>query len=103
VFEVALPEGVHALPRKLVLTIKRYALGNIDKYKAGLVAKGFRQIAGREYKAVSAPTAQHAELRVMMAHAPAKGLDVEQLDVRTAFLNGDLSEEIHLRLQSELG
>jgi hypothetical protein len=101
--EVDLPEGVHALPSKLVFTIKRDELGNIDKYKARLVVKGFRQIAGRDYEEVFAPTAQQATLRVMMAHASAKHLEVEQLDVRTAFLNGDLSEEVYLRLPSELG
>jgi Reverse transcriptase (RNA-dependent DNA polymerase)/Integrase core domain/GAG-pre-integrase domain len=101
--EVDLPEGAHALPSKFVFTIKRDDLGNIQKYKARLVVKGFRQIAGRDYEEVFAPTAQQATLRIMLAHASAANLNVEQLDVRTAFLNGDLSNEVYLKLPSELG
>jgi hypothetical protein len=101
--EVDLPAGAHALPSKFVFTIKRDDLGNIEKYKARLVVKGFRQIAGRDYEDVFAPTAQQATLRIMLAHASSANLDVEQLDVRTAFLNGDLSNEVYLKLPSELG
>jgi hypothetical protein len=101
--EVRLPDGVHALPSKLVYTIKRDDLGKIAKYKARLVVKGFRQLAGRDYNEVFAPTAQQVTLRVMMAHASAANLEVEQRDVRTAFLNGDLTEEVYIRLPSELG
>jgi transposase InsO family protein len=101
--EVTLPEGAHPLPSKLVLNIKRDDLGNIDKYKARLVVKGCRQIAGRDYEEVFAPTAQQATLRIMLAYASAVNLDVVQLDVRTAFLNGDLSEEVYVRLPPELG
>ena len=59
--------------------------------------KGFQQVPGRDYDEVFAPTAQHVMLRVLLAFASVHDLDdleVDQLDVKTAFLNGDLSEEV---------
>lgn len=67
------------------------------------MAKGFRQIAGRDDEEKYAPTAQHVTLRVLLAVASAHGLDIYQLDVRTAFLNGDLTDEVYLKLPAELG
>ena len=101
--EVSLPPGKRALPSKLVFAIKRHANGEIDKYKSRLVAKGFNQIAGRDYDEVFAPTAQHATLRILVALAAWQRLDLDQMDVKTAFLNGDLEEEVFLRLPQELG
>jgi transposase InsO family protein len=100
---VSPPMGVTPLPSKLVLNIKRDENGNIEKYKARLVAKGFRQIAGRDYDEVFAPTAQHVKLRVLLAIASSQGFEVDQLDVKTAFRNGGLSEEVYLKLPAELG
>ena len=101
--EVDPPPGVRPLPSKLVFGIKRDLEGNIDKYKVRLVAKGFRQVAGRDYDDVYAPTAQHVTLRVLLAIASALGYVVEQLDVRTAFLNGELESPVYIRLPPELG
>jgi Reverse transcriptase (RNA-dependent DNA polymerase) len=101
--EATMPENTTPLASKLVLDIKRDEYGNVDKYKARLVAKGFRQVAGRDYDEVFAPTGQHVTIRVLLALASAQDLEVEQLDVRTAFLNGELSEDVYLRLPTELG
>jgi hypothetical protein len=101
--EASLPEHATALPSKLVLDIKRDEKGNIDKYKARLVAKGFRQIAGRDYDEVFAPTAQQVTLKILLAVASAHDLHIDQVDVKTAFLNGDLKEDVYLRLPPELG
>ena len=105
VFETvdSVPAGMKPLPSKLVFNIKRDEHGNIDKYKCRLVAKGFRQIAGRDYDEVFAPTAQQASLRLLLAIAAQQELEVDQLDVKTAFLNGDLQGEVYLRLPKELG
>jgi hypothetical protein len=97
------PVGVNPLPSKLVLNIKRDEQGNLDKYKARLVAKGFRQVAGRDYDEVFAPTAQHVTLRVLLAIASCQELEVDQLDVKTAFLNGELSDQVYIKLPPELG
>jgi hypothetical protein len=101
--EVTLPEDATAIPSKLVLDIKRDEYGNVDKYKARLVAKGFRQIAGRDYEEVFAPTAQQVTLKILLAVASAHDLAVDQLDVKTAFLNGELEADVYLRLPAELG
>ena len=87
----------------MVYNIKRDRFGNIDKYKCRLVAKGFKQIAGRDYDEVFAPTAQQASLRILIAVTAAVGLDLDQIDVKTAFLNGDLEEEVYLKLPAEFG
>ena len=92
--EEAAPDGVIPLPSRLVFEVKRDGQGNLDKHKARLVAKGFKQVPGRDYDEVFAPTAQHVTLRVLLAFASAHDLEVDQLDVKTAFLNGDLSEEV---------
>ncbi len=97
------PQGKKALPSKLILTIKRDALGNIDKYKMRLVALGCRQVAGRDYDEVHSPTAQQATFRILFAKAAPEGLDVDQIDVKTAFLNGALDQEIYIRLPAQLG
>ena len=96
--EASPPAGVTPLPSKLVLNIKRDEQGNVDKYKARLVAKGFRQIAGRDYDEVFAPTAQHVTLRVLLAAASSAKFEVDQLDVKTAFLNGELSGDVYMKL-----
>lgn len=72
-------------------------------YKARLVAKAFRQVAGRDYDEVFAPTTQQVTLRVLLAIASAEGLCIDQLDVCTAFLNGELTAEVYLKLSAELG
>jgi hypothetical protein len=99
--EVNPPDGVTPLPSKLVLNIKRDEDGNVEKCKARLVAKGFKQIAGRDFDEMFAPTAQHVTL--LLAVASQKGLDIGQLDVKTAFLNGDLPGDIYLKLPNEVG
>lgn len=101
--ETSPPDGLTPLPSKLVLNIKRDEQGHVDKYKARLVAKGFRQIAGRDYDEVFAPTAQHVTLRVLLATASSQELELDQLDVKTAFLNGELSGDVFLKLPPELG
>jgi hypothetical protein len=100
--EVSNPVGITPLPSKFVLTIKRDELGHVEKYKARLVAKGFKQAAGQDYDEVFAPTVQHVTLRIRLATASHKGLDIGQLDVKTAFLNGDPPGDIYLKLPNEV-
>jgi hypothetical protein len=60
-------------------------------------------VAGRDYDAVFAPTAQQVTLKMLLAVASAHALEIDQLDVKTAFLNGDLAEDVYLKLPPELG
>ncbi len=90
------PEGKKVLPTKMVLEVKRDATGRVEKYKARLVALGCRQIAGKDYDEVFAPTVQRATLRILLSHATAEDLEVHQTDIKTAFLNGELAEEVYV-------
>ena len=91
------PAGpVKLLKNKWVLKRKRTKQGLIERYKARLVAKGFLQAKGIDYEEVFAPVARHATLRALLAVAAAYDLELEQIDVKTAFLNGDLQEDIYM-------
>jgi hypothetical protein len=93
---VDLPFGRSPVPSERVFKVKRDANGNIDRYKSRLGAKGFRQIAGKDYDGVYAPVSRHATLRMFLAMVTMHDLELHQLDVKTAFLNGELQEELYM-------
>lgn len=65
-----------------------------SKYKARLVAKGYTQREGVDFKEVFSPVVRHASIRVLLAMTAVHDLELDQLDVKTAFLHGRLQEEI---------
>jgi hypothetical protein len=72
-------------------------MGTIVRYRARLVAKGYLQQAGTDYTAVWAPVSQMTTLRVFLAFVAARDLELKQLDVQTAFLRGDVHEELCMK------
>jgi hypothetical protein len=78
-----------------VYKVKYKANGTLDKYKAQLVAKGFSQPERIDYE-TSAPTAKMSTIRLILAMAAQIGWKVHQMDVKSAFLNGELQEEVYV-------
>nr|GFB36417.1 60S ribosomal protein L23a [Tanacetum cinerariifolium] len=93
---VDLPPGCKPLGYKWIFKKKMKADGTIDKYKARLVIKGFRQRGGLDYFDTYSPVTHITSIRMIPAIVALRNLEVHQMDVKMAFLNGDLEEEIYM-------
>jgi hypothetical protein len=70
--------------------------GQINRYKASLVAKGFQQVHGIDYDETFAPVEKMDYIRLTLSIVKTKGWEVHHMDVKNAFLHGDLSKEIYM-------
>lgn len=70
--------------------------GKVDKYKARLIAKGYKQEFGVYYKEVFAPVTRHDTIKLILALAAQNSWPIFQLDVNSAFLHGDLQEHVYV-------
>ena len=93
---VELPKGRKALRNKWVFKLKKDNDGKLLKYKARLVVKGFRQKKGIDFDEIFSPVVKMSSIRVVLSLTASLDLELEQLDVKTAFLHGDLNEEIYM-------
>ena len=94
---VELPKGRKAIGSKWVFKLKVNAEGVVDRYKARLVAQGFSQKFGEDYDETFCPVVRHESIRTLIALAVQDGLKLHQMDITTAFLNGELKEEVYMK------
>ena len=93
---VPLPKGTKFINCKWIFKTKRDLKGNVDRYKAQFVAKGFTQREGIDYKETFCPVSLKDSFRIITALVAHFDLELYHTNVKTAFLNGDIDETIYV-------
>lgn len=92
-----LPPNRKAITNKWIFQKKYNQDGSILRFKARLVVQGFLQVAGEDYFETFAPVVKFPTVRIVLALVAQLNLEFQQMDVRTAFLNGEIEEEIYMQ------
>ncbi|GJT15189.1 putative ribonuclease H-like domain-containing protein [Tanacetum coccineum] len=90
------PDKAFVISLKWIYKVKLDELGGILKNKARLVARGYRQEEGIDFEESFAPVARLEAIRIFLAFAAHMNMVIYQMDVKTAFLNGNLREEVYV-------
>jgi transposase InsO family protein len=94
--------GVKTIDSKWVFKLMRNPEGDVYRYKARLCARGFLQQRGVDYNETFAPVVRYDSIRVLLALVAAEDLELAQFDIQTAFLHGQLEEEIYMEVPEGL-
>ena len=95
-YESELPKGKRAVSSRWIFTIKYQANGQIDRKKTRLVARGFTQTYGEDYIDTFAPVAKLHTIRIVLSLAVNLEWGLWQMDVKNAFLQGELEDEVYM-------
>jgi len=90
------PEGKSIVTSKWVYKINHVVDGSIDKYKVRFVARGFSKQEGEEYDEMFALVSRYTSIRAIIYLATSMGWSLHQMDVKIAFLNGVIEEEVYI-------
>eukprot|EP00252_Welwitschia_mirabilis_P018673 TRINITY_DN4156_c0_g1_i5.p1 TRINITY_DN4156_c0_g1~~TRINITY_DN4156_c0_g1_i5.p1 ORF type:complete len:1283 (+),score=262.04 TRINITY_DN4156_c0_g1_i5:125-3973(+) len=97
-----LPPGKRALKNRWIYRLKQETNG-AKRYRARMVVKGFAQQKGIDFNEIFSPVVKHTSIRIILAMVACMNLELEQLDIKTAFLHGDLQEEIYMEQPEGFG
>ena len=89
-------EGKSVVGLRWIYKVKQATDGSIEKYKARFVTRGFSQIEAIDYEETFAPVARYSSIRSILALSAQMGWHIHQMDVKTAFLNGVIEEEVYI-------
>jgi hypothetical protein len=91
------PPRVHPITYKWVYKVKTCSNGSLERYKAHLIARDFQQEHGRDYDETFAHVAHMTTIRTLLVVASVREWSISQLDMKNAFLNGELREDVYMR------
>ena len=98
-----LPPGKQLLGHTWVFTVKYTPIGLIDRYKARLVAQGFKQVSGDDFLETFSPTIRSESLRILLALGAFEDLEIRQIDVVSAYPRSKLHATVYMKPPKELG
>jgi hypothetical protein len=91
------PQGKLVATSKWIYKIKHVVDGNVEKFKARFVACGFSQKEVIDYDEIFSPVARYTSIRVIISLASVFDWKLHQMDVKTAFLNGEVEQEVYIK------
>jgi len=90
------PEGKSVVGSRWIYKVKQATDGSVEKYKARFVSRGFSQIEGIDYEETFSPVARYSSIRTILALSVHMGWHIHQMDVKIAFLNRVIEEEVYI-------